>query len=364
MTPDRTGSKHKGHFRHDRVFKGVGRVRITSGTSNRKEFYRRDDLLTRLYEDAKLDVLEALRDKRISIVEVLAASRNTSGLTMAGVALIKPWWPIVDDLLRTLPKTEATRRFYTNTLKKLRGTTHFPDSMTVRDLMAVDWTAVRTLYGAAASWNHLVATLSTLLSSHLGDVHHPFRKQVMGKLWTEKPNERVPDVSVAAFWRCVARLPEYLKAPVQCMALTGLRVGEYLTTTEESLRPLSREIVVTGKTGQRVVAVAEEAWPIIAAAIPPRYARADKPSVRTSDTRRYRLLQKGWKAATDAEGITCTPHDLRHLSAQLASDAGMSDGEIMDQLGHSSSAMTRRYTRKTKRTGAANATAAALLKRA
>ena len=57
--PHRT-SKH-GTFKLDRLFQGVGRINLASGATTAAEFHKRDALLTRLYDQGRLDLLKAIR---------------------------------------------------------------------------------------------------------------------------------------------------------------------------------------------------------------------------------------------------------------------------------------------------------------
>src|SRR5438128_10939137 len=71
--PHRT-SKH-GTFRLDRRFPGVGRVAVASGATTAAEFHKRDALLTRLYDQGRLDLLKAIQARTLTVTEVYAAAR-------------------------------------------------------------------------------------------------------------------------------------------------------------------------------------------------------------------------------------------------------------------------------------------------
>jgi hypothetical protein len=70
----------------------------------------------------------------------------------------------------------------------------------------------------------------------LGDVHHPFRLEVM-KAFPKRPEvERVPDITPALFWKIVAATPEHVQACYVVLATLGLDVGEYLELTRATCR--------------------------------------------------------------------------------------------------------------------------------
>lgn len=350
--------------RIDLRLKGVGRLRVSSGTNQRREYERRKQVLRDLHGDGRLDVLCALRDGKVSMVEVLASSRETGVRSLDAIVLHRPFWPAVDDAIRDMDIAAETRLRYTLSMRKLRECGAVGPKAKVRDLEAVRWLDVRPHFAGPSDWNNLRRVLSVVLSAILGDKMHPYRRAVVTQLPWETEREVTPDIDVPTFWRVVERLPLWARDPVTVLALTGVRIGEYIHADERDLRAVTLEWVVRGKTGTRTVSIAAEAWPLVCAAVPARYAPAPLPNQRNSATRRYQLLQGAWKAATDAEGVECTLHGLRHMQGQLASTMGKTDGAIADQLGHADAKTTRRYTRRTSRRDVADATAAVILKRA
>ena len=98
------------NFRFDRVFSFVGRINVSSGTSNAKELRRRDGILTRLFDIAQIEVLKAFREGGISIEQLVDADR-------AG-----------------RPRSAETRRRYYTSLKKLRQRSRLGKDAKVSDL--------------------------------------------------------------------------------------------------------------------------------------------------------------------------------------------------------------------------------------
>src|SRR5438093_6474787 len=76
-------SKH-GTFRLDRRFPGVGRVAVASGATTATEFHKRDALLTRLYDQGRLDLLRAIQAGTLNVTEVYAADRSGQLDTLTG----------------------------------------------------------------------------------------------------------------------------------------------------------------------------------------------------------------------------------------------------------------------------------------
>src|SRR6266699_3192013 len=80
--PHRT-SKH-GTYRLDRRFKGLGRINLASGATTAAEFHKRDALLTRLYDQGRLDLLKAIKAGALTVTEVYAADRQGQLDTLTG----------------------------------------------------------------------------------------------------------------------------------------------------------------------------------------------------------------------------------------------------------------------------------------
>src|SRR5437867_8853623 len=82
MPTSREGLMHRtssgGTYRLDRTFPGVGRIAKASGATTRAEFHNRDALLTRLYNQGRLDLLRAIQAGTYSMTEVYAGSRATA----------------------------------------------------------------------------------------------------------------------------------------------------------------------------------------------------------------------------------------------------------------------------------------------
>ena len=79
-----------GSYRLDRVFPGVGRIAVASGATTREEFKKRNALLTRLYDQGRLDLLRAIAAHTYTVTEVYAADREGRLDGLSGVGLSTP----------------------------------------------------------------------------------------------------------------------------------------------------------------------------------------------------------------------------------------------------------------------------------
>lgn len=352
MSPRRTGPD--GNYCFDRVFKGVGRIQSSSGTGKLAEFRHRDALLTRLYRKPRLDLLRALKDRRLSIVELLEADRlDQLGSVEADLVVRRPLWTAIDALLPAMGRGAATRRRYRFSLEKLAASGVLSKSARIADLARVDWTGLRDRWASSpADWNHLGRALSHFLTVALGDVYHPFARAVRKHFPRRRERHRVPDVQPADFRAIVPHAPAPLRARYWTIALTGCRLGELLALTRADLLPRSHEVRITaGKTdtdeGDRVVPVAARLWGWVDQAVPCTVSEWS--------------LRWHWYRACERAGYPrIRLHDLRHFTAQTLADAGSSEAAIGRMLGQTTPAITRRYTDRLLRRGDADRLAGAL----
>jgi len=328
-------------LRIDRVFPGVGRIAVTSGTRLRTEFTKRNALLTSLAERGRLDLLRALRQGDVTMTELYAAYRENRLDAMTGErrTMRLPLWETVDAWVETSARAPATRRRYDVSFKALRrngaGGVLGPGAV-VEDLAAVDWRALEAGWTHSASdWNHVRRAVSKFLSDQLGDSQHPFRRGIVKRIPLRPEAPRVPDITPELFRAIIEKAPDYVRPVFVTLAATGLRVGEFLRLTLFDLLPHTFSIKVPGtKTAASaaVIRVDESLWPWVRAAVP--------------SPLRYKWLRIAWKHALEAAKADCTlrMHDLRHCTGQWLTDAGRPEASVQRTLRQATPAMTRRYT--------------------
>lgn len=381
MTPERTGGKKGGNFRFDREFAGVGRVRTSSGTDRLSEFKKRDAILTKLYENAQLDVLRAFMRGELTIEQLVHADRTgklKSAELLSEIKLQADLWTSIDAAMPHMGRSKNTRRRYATSLTRLKriASAELPAHARVADLMRPDWRQLEQRWGnSPADWNHLRRALSAFLTVHLDDVHHPFRRGTLKKidLRTERP--KVPDLSVDTFWAIVEATPAHARPCYVTLAATGMRLGEYLGCEQKHLLPAFHAIDVPGTKTEDSAArifVDSDLWPWIEQGVPSPLgsgwmgtywhraclALGLAELVPTGQFKRVRVkLPVGRRYDRDREQLQYTNvertryrgptlHDLRHLYAQLADEEGATDTQVMGALRHSNPAQTREYKRR------------------
>lgn len=128
-------TSQNGSYRLDRVFPGVGRIAVASGATTKEEYKKRNAMLTRLYDQGRLDLLRAIHSGKYTVTEVYAADRESrlSQLTRDRAILVRPLWGAVESWIGRPLWVEAaekrdgaeqltpTRRRYAVSFKALKG---------------------------------------------------------------------------------------------------------------------------------------------------------------------------------------------------------------------------------------------------
>ncbi len=343
-------------IRFDRIFRGVGRIARSSGTSSPKEFARRDGLLTELADAGQLEALRAFQAGDLLIEHLIEAKRSgelTSNYLLRDVKLDQNLWDAFDDLYGKTKDRSTYHRYHSTARKFARiALTAIGRGARVRDLRRIDWSRLRQQWGgSSADWNHLRRMISRSLTQWMGDVYDPFRREVVKRIPREKEIPRIPDITIELFWEILARTPDYAQPCYVTLVATGMRLGEYLRCDKSHLSASTCSIDVPGtKTADSKarVFVDEALWPWIEAGIP---APLNDTWIRHYWKRSAREMGKG----------ELRLHDLRHAYAIFASDAGVPTAQIQAALRHAGPEMTRRYEMQRSRRSVAETVGRVLL---
>jgi integrase len=323
----------------DVVVPGVGRITRGWGTDRRAERRQRRAIIDDLVRAGQLAVLEAFKARRIGWAELLEAKRArrlADDSLASDLTLAARLWDGSDGTpgaftatLARIRIADSTRQGYAYTLAALRDAAPdlFPATATVRTLGSAEWADVwaRLADGSAAWRNRIRATVSTFLSSYLGHRNHPYAVKVRMAMGAKEAEPAVPaNISAAEFWRLMAEVPAPLIPCYVTLAATGLRASEYLALTAAALRRFPTIALPRTKAGRaEVVQVDPALEDYVRAAIPcrlpiqPRIRHAARPAPRVprihSRDPRYHLLYRHLRKASEATGIPCSVHTLRHF---------------------------------------------------
>lgn len=360
----RTGGS-RGNAVIDIRIKGFGRFRCSAQTIRAGAVARRKEIARLLGELGQFDVLRAVLAGELAWGQLEHAQRQQRLANASLAADLKLKRNLAQAIAETLPRmgpTETTRtRYRVALVVGLAQLGLDTSTMTVAELKRDDWRERLAAWESSpATRNGVRTAVSAFLSRFLGDVYHPFRREVLHRdRWPRlKVPHRVKGFAAAEFWPLMRLIPERLVPSCVVLAASGMRIGEYL---HASIRADEEHHVIetTGKTGPKVYAVDPEAWAYVRAAVPCRASRMTKVPTRLQNDPRYKAIYRAVRHAGAQLGLTISPHDLRRLYVRLGVDA---KGQIATQhaVGHETPAMTAEYARAQSQADVASAVAQGL----
>jgi integrase len=385
MSPERTSPN--GRYRTDWTRKEIGRIRVTYGYTL-KEHQRAIDLLEELYDNDQHAVLRALKDRKVTIRELLAqkkAGRIRRDDVLVDLRLQRPLWTTFLALAAKRPGGEPHRRRVADSVRRFQRTTlgqQLGADATIAQLAAIEahaWFDLRQEYASPADWNHLRKALSQLLAALLETHEHAFRKTLLKRLQREKEPALEVDVTTDQFWALVEALPEHVRAGIVTLAVTGMRLNtEYLKCREHDKRPELHAIYCPGSKNadaSGLIPVAPTLWSWVDLGIPAplQHRRLREQFHRAAiaiglgrmiEDPRGRVTVRGKRKGEPLlvyDGLRL--HDLRHLALQLALEGGAKLNEVQAFARHADPRMTMRYLTKGNRQAAADAIGRALTKK-
>ena len=260
-----------------------------------------------------------------------------------------------DQWLKTLSVARATLNFYRKEIK--HSIEYFGAD---QDIRKFTYSKLTTFYKdlplSVKGKYHALNTLKTMLKCAYQD--EILKKMPPFPTLHQPPQRDIKYLTYEQQHEVLKRIPETNRPVFEFAMEYGLRIGEVIglqkdciTETEITIRRAMslgelRESTKTGKI--RVFGITERAKEILdnlpLAASPYVFNRNGKPYS-------WKMLTKAWKKACSAAGIEINLYNaIRHsLGCQLM-DNGVEMEMVRDILGHTNSAMTRRYAQRAKQT--------------
>lgn len=337
-------------IRRDLTRLGLPPLQITSKAKTKRAYDAQRVVIDDLVEDAQVEALRAIVERRVSLEELVDAKRRGElggPKILTNVALNENLWTAFDKQIPKMGKSKETRKRYAQTRRSLEAKAGIPKGAKVNDLLLVEWETLHANWERSASdWMHVRRFISAFLTKQLGDVYHPARRGVVAKIPTATEVERVPDLTPEVFGNIMEKSAEYVRPAWMTLLLTGMRDrSEYLRCGKEHLKPGILAVQPPGTKGRRAgepIYVEESQWPWIEAGIP--------------SPLRYKRLREHWnKAVADAGYTDLHLHDLRHALGQWVTDEGIPEGKVQDALRHVTPGVTRKYTRQKNKAEVATA---------
>lgn len=370
MTPAQRKRAKTIKSRIDRAVPGIGRVAIRTGARTIAEHRARVALFDRLIEAGQVETIQMLVNGEITWAELRQAQRKNrlhSDSLAADVALARNLWVGVAATLKRMGKTESTRQRYELAFAQLKrlAVDFLPSNAIVKDLKSLEWADVFLALHelSPASRNRVRSAVSAFLTVFLGDKFHPFRRAVMKAMGGMEAEATQPkEITVAEFWTNMAATDEAIQPIILTLAGTGLRIGEFLQCDEFSARRLPVIWIPGGKTGASETVIADALLPYAQQAIPCNIAPRPTVNRGVQFDARYKRIWKAMHDAAKTTGIDWSPHYLRHLYAQLGTDA-LPETLVQQGLRHASPSMTARYAKRKTTASVATAVSKALMKK-
>lgn len=309
----------------DRVFRGVGRIKRSSGTSHARTFRRINEMLTTLFERGRLDLLIAIRDGLLTPLQVYHAF-NASKLDLL---------PAADDLANLHETMLAWAEGYTcsdrhrESLKQSvrylapQGSTYPVGSLVAR------LEALKTRMKAKDQGRtfNLARSAAQSFARDTRKKHSQLWRDISGiENLTVHPKRKPHPMDPKELVELVLRLPSGVREDAWSMVHCGMRPAEYWGTW--SAQP-DRILVTSAK--QRV----RSGKPPVVRAVPRVIMGEIKPPRST-----YKAMQKAFKKITD--GVV-EPYDLRRSFANWMEAARIHRTNRKGYLGHGAKDVTDRY---------------------
>lgn len=213
----------------DRSFRGVGRIRTASGTTDDAVYVRMMDALDSLYDAGNLPTLEALRDGQVTAMEVYANTVKKGATSQMTVNLDRPLIDTINSWLVNHAIKDATRKSYADHLAVLYKFCNAKDQLRelVKRLDAFRKSSMKRKTGT--TFNRTRAVLMAFAKSEYRDTS-PFYQSI--RQVPVIPNVRSGQSNMAVSVGDIVRLTDAIDpkaAPmVWSMCFGGFRLGEYL----------------------------------------------------------------------------------------------------------------------------------------
>jgi integrase len=220
MTPHRTNKR--GTFVLDRQFRGVGRIKRASGTTDPKQFKLLDAMLTTLYRAGRIDILQAIYTGHLTPLEVWSRFRLGELDRLPTVEAMKP---LKDSLEQWLKEADTGkwnrqgRKYAVNAILRLAR-----KSATVTDLPQLLRDYAATAKGPTM-FNRTRAAMMAFVRDTLGRSHPIYPKLMDVRVKREAKREGNPQ-TVAQLTALAEKLHPAYAAIAWSMALTGMGPGE------------------------------------------------------------------------------------------------------------------------------------------
>lgn len=301
----------------DRFFRGIGRLKRASGTTDPKVFKMLDGMLSTLYDAGRVDLLTAIARGSLTPLEVWSKYREQRLQDLPTVESIRSLKEAMEEWVKTEETGDwnrAARRYAVAAILR-----HARVDASITDLPPAVAAFKKASRLTPAMFNRTRAAALAFVRDTLGKshtLHGKLRDIRLRKEVRAAPNPQTVEQMVAL----AAKLGEPAASIAWGMAASGMGPGEFWGIWQEQ----ADRIHIRGtKRSGRVRDV-------------PRVMALRKPTISEA------VFRKRLKLAT--EGLV-TPYDFRHTFSQWMQDAGIPRARRKAYLGHGKTDVTDLYER-------------------
>lgn len=324
-----TSRTDRGTLAFDRMIRGVGRFRCASGTKDKKVFRRLDDMLNGLIDQGRLDLIDAMKSRKLSMMQVYNAYRLGELDRLPSVDQLIPLRAALETFAESHECSERHREslwtFHAHVdriapagaavpalpdvLKAMRGEmAGTPRAFNLRRSVAQAF--VRSRYGKGSKLWLAVAQVAPLKVSPKRIKHPATVAELVGI------TEQLP----TTIWRDGVEGPCDFAGMAWTLATTGMRtIVEYFNVEWDEKAGYIE--VGTGKKDKAVRRI-----PLIR-----------EPVIPDCD---YQVFADAFRVASSGQ---MTPYDLRRTYANWLEAAGVPRTRRMIYMGHGAVDITGRY---------------------
>lgn len=310
----------------DRTLGTLGRIQKSYGTDDPDTIAGMKVMVTTLYKSGEWSFLEALRDNKITLLQLWAKYKKQDIKSMTSVEGITPFDPTVFEWLNAYPDIkDKTKESYEHAYRQLLK---IKASFTVADIPIVlkKYREQCAKKGINRQFNITRNALRSFLKNHFDQFNPIYQGVVMVKPLNDKPKR----VEKAWSVQDIVKVTSKLSAPIAAQVWTACQTGAGITEYENGLVVEGDGIRIRGTKMARVDDRRNRVVPFV-----------ETPAPLVVRVKRFRGHLK--KASND----DMQPYDLRRTYANWCLEAGIPFDRVQQYLGHQPKSITERYARST-----------------
>lgn len=313
--------RERGTFILDRSIRGVGRIKLASGTSHLATFNRLNEMIEGLKERGRLDLLRAIKARVLTPLQVWDAYRINRLDSLPSPETLVPLFPTFEKWTTTHKASTKHRRSLQESLGHLRQ--HGRASSTLSELPAVLKATRAALErdDKAQTFRLAKAACQAFLKVTVGRVHALYAEVSGVEPIAITPKQHKRPQSVGELDAVTAQMDPQVSACLWSMATTGMGQAEYWGVWERRTDRDAPRIHIAGTKRK----ARDRDIPDLGIAVPPPITR------------------EAFRHRADKMRLPFSPYDMRRTFANWMESAGILRTRRIVYLGHAAGDVTSLY---------------------